>query len=85
MELITSLISSSVKGRASETTMRTQQFITKKTNSSSPNAVLISIPSNRVCVCTCLCVQMHVGGMGFDVTKRKGAQHRSPAHGPGTV
>lgn len=84
MELITSLISSSVKGRASETTMRTQQFITKKTNSFAEcwahqhpqqSGVRVHMP---VCVGAC-------GGMGFDATKRKGAQHGSPTHGPGTV
>lgn len=47
MELITSLVSSSVKASASETIMMTQQFIMKTTDGSLLGVMLISTPNNQ--------------------------------------
>ena len=63
MELILSLISSSVKDGASETMMRTQQCITKTTDGSLPSAMLISTPSYQSWDgCVCAHVYVCVGG-----------------------
>lgn len=71
MELILSLISSSVKDGASETMMRTQQCITKTTDGSLPSAMLISTPSYQSWDgCVCAHVYVCVWG-GFNTRRGK--------------